>query len=213
MNQSEFNAQSLADEIDLLGGKDYLRSSGRGKKELLPRSLGVDRGQTRVIDLTAGMLVDSVTLLQLGCRVLACERNPIVAAAIQLALQKAHSELAPKQSLSANAHWLSGLEFVQSDARDILLSLRERKEWQGASVLLDPMYPAKKSSALPKKSMQVFRALVADCDRDASEVLLLALESEVSRVVVKRPLKAPVLFGKPQGVVRGKLVRFDIYTP
>ena len=73
------------------------------------------------------------------------------------------------------------------------------------------LFPEKEKSALPRQEMVFFKSLVG-ADEDAAIVLTKALKlSGIKRVVVKRPLKAPVLYGKPSGSLKGKLIRFDIY--
>ena len=39
-----------------------------------------------------------------------------------------------------------------------------------------------------------------------------AIKLGVKRVVVKRPLKSENLYGKPNIVYPGKLIRYDVYT-
>ena len=78
-------------------------------------------------------------------------------------------------------------------------------------IYFDPMFPEKTKSALPRQEMVFFKALVGT-DEDGSEVLKATLKlKKIKRVVVKRPLKAPVLGLKPTGEIKGKLIRFDIY--
>lgn len=80
-------------------------------------------------------------------------------------------------------------------------------------VYLDPMYPeeGRSKSALPKKTMQMFRRLL-DGDEDANELWEAAMKVALKRVVVKRPLHAPSLgTKKPNHSFEGKTARFDLY--
>lgn len=163
------------------------------KKELLGRAMGSGRYGMKVLDLSAGLAIDSIFLMQLGFQVTAVERNPL----IFLALKKA------AQQLSAG----SQIQFVYSDALKFL------KEDAGEFdvIYFDPMFPEKIKSALPKQEMVVFRNLVG-ADLDGDEVVAAAVHKPgIKRVVVKRPLKAPTLYKKPVSQIEGKLVRFDIY--
>ncbi len=78
-------------------------------------------------------------------------------------------------------------------------------------IYLDPMYPDDGKRALPSKEMQILRDLTGG-DADADALLDAARQSPVSRVVVKRPAKAPWLAGsKPTLSMEGTQARFDIY--
>ena len=78
-------------------------------------------------------------------------------------------------------------------------------------VYLDPMYPHRTKSALPKKEMRLFRLLVGP-DDDAAALLAAARAVALRRVVVKRPAGAPFLgAAKPDGRVESKNTRYDLY--
>jgi 16S rRNA (guanine1516-N2)-methyltransferase len=73
------------------------------------------------------------------------------------------------------------------------------------------MFPHRDKSALVKKEMRVFRAVVGE-DPDADALLAPALAAAKKRVVVKRPKLAPWLGQKkPSLSMEGKSGRFDIY--
>ena len=77
-------------------------------------------------------------------------------------------------------------------------------------VYLDPMFPGRTKSAAVKKKFQLLHHLEAPCaDEDA--LMDAALAAGPRRVVVKRPVKAPVLAGvRPSHSVAGKAVRFAV---
>ena len=189
--------------FDLIGNKfsinfndnklNYHKKKGTIKSELLSRAMGAGKAGLRVLDLSAGLAIDAVFLSQLGYQVTAIERNPLVYLALQSAWKKFHD---PK-----------GLKFVYASALDYLKSSVETFD----VIYFDPMFPDKIKSALPRQEMVLFRHLVGD-DVDADNVLQQALRfKDVQRIVVKRPIKAPVLGFKPHSQVEGKLVRFDLY--
>ena len=162
------------------------------KSELIGKAMGAGKYGLKVLDLSAGLGIDSVFLAQLGFDVTAVERNPL----IYLALSHAQ-KMFPVQNLKIHF----------ADSVDYLKNTQEVFD----AVYFDPMFPEKTKSALPRQEMVFFKNLVGD-DADAAEVLLQALKLDgVKRVAVKRPLKAPVLGLKPFASIEGKLIRFDLY--
>lgn len=162
--------------------------------DLLCRACGWHLGMRSIVDLTAGLGVDAVMLAQAGFNVKAIERNAYLSVLMILN----QDNLSPSLKLS----------FYDGEAEGFMSSLAERPE----VIYYDPMYPGKKKSALPSKELQVLRELNG---KDGEDVDLLkhALKIATKRVVVKRPLQALPIIDKPQSVVKGKLVRFDLYRP
>ena len=197
-------------EPDLIGGNavyadlaaiDTTSPAGRKLDMPLLKAVGIKKGEpTRpsVIDATAGLGEDTWLLASHGCTVTAIERQPIIAALFQDALEYAgveKPEIAKKITLQqANAS--NRLSSVSADA-----------------IVLDPMFPLGRK-AKERKPMRVLRMLAGD-DDDAPELLAAALATGVHRVCVKRPLKASVIANEkrpaPDVVYKGKAVRFDVY--
>lgn len=172
--------------------KNYLKKKSSIKTELISRAMGAGRYGLRVFDLSAGLGIDSVFLTQLGYDVCAIERNPL----IYLALNEALS-FTPGLKL----------KYVFGEAKSFL----KETNLEADVIYFDPMFPEKSKSALPRQEMVFFRHLVGS-DQDAADVIEQAMEFKaVKRVVVKRPLKAPV-FLNPNSSIEGKLIRFDIYN-
>ena len=86
----------------------------------------------------------------------------------------------------------------------------ESADWSSTVLYLDPMFPEKNKTALPRKEMQIFRGWVG-ADEDSAELLKLALQLPVDRIVVKRPLRAEPLLDKVTHSFEGKTVRYDLY--
>lgn len=174
----------------------YERKQLRGKNEPIAKALGLAKGKLRVHDLTVGLGADSITLGQLGFQMSGNERSPLLAFLLRRAFA---CTLRPE---------LKSYSFIEASAQDILLD----KNFLGDldALYFDPMYPHKKKSALPKQEMVLFRELVGD-DTDAGDVLAMALDSGVPRVVVKRPSEAGPLLAKPSYSIETKVVRFDVY--
>lgn len=176
---------------------NYDRKNHRGNNELIAKALGLNKGHRKILDLTAGMGIDSIFIFKLGCDVTALERSEVIFKKLEKALQEATDIFKT---------YPGSIQFFHADASQYLNQLTQKPE----VIYYDPMYPAKPKSALPKKEMQIFRKLVGD-DLDGEEVLKLALLKAEKRVVVKRPVYAEPLLKKPSYAIEGKLVRFDVY--
>lgn len=182
-------------EIDreLRRHEEYFRKSGI-KSELLARAIGIKGPERpRVLDLTAGMLGDSLLFLSFGCEVWAVERNPVIQFLVSSALQNAtHTKL-------QNFH------FLPEDARSVL---EGPCHWD--VIFFDPMYEDANPKASPRKEMRIFRNVVGK-DPDALEVFHRARALKPRRLVVKRPLKSIHLGEKPSVEYIGKSTRYDVY--
>lgn len=175
--------------------RNYHKKKGSIKSELISKALGCGKQGLRILDLSAGLGIDAIFLAQLGYSVTAIERNPLVF----LSLQTAFEKLPEIQKINLQFLFYSAQEFLKTTSLGF------------DCIYFDPMFPDKKKSALPRQEMILFRNLVG-ADADSEAVIEQALSfHQVSRIVVKRPLKAPVLFAKPRSSIQGKLIRFDIY--
>ncbi len=193
-------------KIDFIEDRtNYHKKKSNIKSELISRALGGGRLGLRLLDLTAGLAIDSVFLAQLGFTVTALERNPLIFLALEQALAQYKQQ---QQLLSSDFPYLA-LNFQYSSAQDFLNATSPDFD----VIYFDPMFPQKTKSALPRQEMVFFKNLVGS-DLDADQVLQQALNMPgVKRVVVKRPLKAPCIGDvKPQHTLEGKLIRFDIYN-
>ena len=178
-------------KIDFLGDSlNYNKVKSSVNKEPLAKALGSGNKGYKLLDLSAGLGVDSIFLYQLGFKVTAVERNPLVYMALKIA-----SEHLPE------------VEFIYSDSLKFLETVSPE---QFDVAYFDPMFPDKKKSALPKQEMVFFKNLVGH-DEDAINIVNLATERKLfKRFVVKRPLAAEP-FKKPAGSIEGKIIRYDIY--
>lgn len=173
------------------------------KNEPLAKSLSVKGdGSSLVIDATCGTGKDAVLLLKFGAKVMAFERHPIVAALFFDALCRAK-----KQDDLFTELLNTRFSYRHQSAFDYQLE-------EEAVIYLDPMYPhpEKKKSALPRKEMQLFRLVVGD-DSDAEKLFTWANTSNAKRVVVKRPLDAPLIHPAIVHQYIGKSTRYDLYIP
>ena len=160
----------------------------------------------RVMDTTAGLGTDAFVLADMGCQVMLCEREPVIAELLRSGLKAAAGSGDP---------WLKGVVqrmcLCPGDAREL-----EREQVQGVDVIyLDPMFPPRRKSAAVKKEMALFQTLLERTTdpQDADALLLWALRQDTPRVVVKRPAKAPDLASQhPSHCISGKSVRYDVYV-
>ncbi len=191
--------------VDFVGGAvGHRHRFGGGRGQPLARAVGLKAGAIpTVLDATAGLGRDAFVLADLGCSVRLVERSPVIAALLRDGLRRAAAEpeLAPI---------VDRMTLIEGDAKTYLATLADTD--RPDVVYLDPMYPHRTKSALVKKEMRVFRAVVGE-DPDAPGLLAAALTCARRRVVVKRPRLAPSLEGpKPTTVIEGKTTRFDVYS-
>lgn len=181
----------------------YRLLRGGGRKQPLGRAMGLRPGYSPlVLDATAGLGRDGFLLAALGCKVILCERSPIVHALLRDGLRRAATD--PRLDAIVRRLTLHG-----GDSRDLLPRLPPGERPQ--VIYLDPMFPHRTKSALVKKEMRLVRAVVGE-DPDSSALLQTALTYAASRVVCKRPSQAPTLTGpRPDFAITTPKHRFDIY--
>lgn len=202
----------------------------RSGPDLLLQAVAPQRveGGAVVYDLTAGWAQDSLLMAHGGAsRVCMVERDPIVACLLQDALRRLNciARSTSTSSWQQRAKDLDGTLSLQvDDARDVL----SKPTSQPDIVYLDPMFPPRTKTAAVKKGMQILHGLfetsqVADDESTAirateeAELLNLAFQSALVKVVVKRPINAPLLGLdetdlKPSNTVKGSINRWDVYV-
>jgi 16S rRNA (guanine1516-N2)-methyltransferase len=192
--------------VDFIQGPvGYRRRSVRSRRQPLAMAVGLRKGPLTVVDATAGLGRDSFILACLGCRVIAIERSPVLAALIEDGLGRANAK--GTHELRAV---LERMALVVGDARDILPGMREAAAPD--VVYLDPMYPPRKKRMQVGKEMRISRRVVGD-DSDSAELLAVARRVARRRVAVKRHKHAPPIAPDPALQFRGKQVRYDVYLP
>ncbi len=178
-----------------------------GQNELLGRAVGWKAGHPpRVLDATAGLGRDAFVLADLGCDVLLCERQAVLALLLDVACRRAMASDDARLAASA-----ARMRVYPGDVRQ----LGDGEIADRDVIYLDPMFPVERR-ALPSKELQVLQQLLASeeaLDDPRGESLLhWARRQPVRRVVVKRPVRAPGLPGPAPGhQIAGKAIRFDVY--
>jgi 16S rRNA (guanine1516-N2)-methyltransferase len=200
------------DDVQLRGGRaiavdllqvDTRSPAGRRTRQPIARAVGLGRRQAgkrtapMVIDATAGFGEDAWLLASLGCRVMAVERSPIVAALLRDGLRRA-ADVYPQIA--------ERLELRVGDGRTVVQTVSDADV-----IYLDPMFPVGRKT-VERKAMRVLRLLVG-ADEDAVALFRAARASDARRVVVKRPLRAAALDGQPPTVThQGRAMRYDVYV-
>lgn len=185
--------------VDLTFGRTgYRVAPERVRHEKLVRAAGaLPEGGGTVIDATAGLGRDAAILAAAGWQVILLERQPVLHAMLADGLRRAG---VPAGQMA----------LVQADATGWLATATEKPE----VVYLDPMFPQREKSAAVKKELAWVQQLApVDSSEGEAGLLAAALACARKRVVVKRPLRAPVLAGRtPSHQLTGKTVRFDVYV-
>ena len=191
--------------IDFTAGKNqHRRQFGGGRGQPIAKAVGLKKGANpSIIDATAGLGRDAFVFASLGCQVTLIEQQPLVAALLADAIQRAQTD-------SETAEIIARMQLQHGNAMDYLASLSEAE--RPDVVYLDPMYPAREKSALVKKEMQLLHQLVGP-DSNSEDLLNLARKVALKRVTVKRPKGADYFANqRPHVSIESKNTRYDIYT-
>lgn len=189
--------------IDFLSGKNaHRRQFGGGRGQPLAKALSLKKGASpNIVDTTAGFGRDAFVMASLGCKVVLLERNPIIACLLQNALERARED-------DTITDIIQRMTVFNIDACDYLANPDNS---QPDVIYMDPMYPSRSKSALVKKEMQLLHQLVGP-DLDSEQLLSVARQTALKRVVVKRPKSAePISNSKPDTAIASKNTRYDIY--
>lgn len=189
-------------KVDFSGGAvGYRFRAGGGRGQALPKAIGMKDGKNPlVVDATAGLGRDAFLLASLGAEVVMIERSPKMHQLLQEGMDRARAEGGDVAAVMDRMTLLFG------DAKEILQTLKPDV------VLVDPMHPPRKNSALVKKEMIMIREIVGT-DDDAVELMQVALSVARKRVVLKWPQGAEPLIGiRPAShQINGKSTRYDVY--
>lgn len=188
--------------IDFISDRVRYWRSLRGRQELIAKAVGFSQKKSpTVFDATLGLAEDAWTLARLGAQVIGCEREALLSTLLGKALERARANDKTREIAER-------LNFRQGEACAILPELAKMQRFD--AVFLDPMFPASKKTALPRLEMQLLRDWLSPDERDFAELFELALKAS-ERVVVKRPLHAPLFRENPVHQFKGKSVRYDLY--
>ena len=151
-----------------------------------------------VVDATAGMGEDAFLLAAAGCRVEMFEYNPVIAALVRDAMERAKDDpnLSPM---------VQRMHLREEDSLKSLPNLQETPD----VVYLDPMFPQRQKSGLIKKKFQLLQQLEIPCSNE-QELLDAARAAHPRKITVKRPAKGAFLAGiRPSYSLGGTSIRYD----
>lgn len=153
-----------------------------------------------IVDATAGLGRDSFLLASLGAEVIMIERSEEMHALLVDGMERAAQEGGQLRDI------MERMTLMKGDAKDLI------PELSGEAILIDPMHPPRKNSALVRKDLRQVREIVGT-DEDAADLVNLALNHASNRVVLKWPAKADPIEGvKPcSHQIRGKSTRYDVF--
>tara|TARA_R110000787_G_scaffold23762_3_gene67719 strand:- start:134152 stop:134769 length:618 start_codon:yes stop_codon:yes gene_type:complete len=174
---------------------------GGGRGQALPKAVGMKRGKTpKIVDATAGLGRDAFLLASLGAEVTLIERSPVIHELLKVGMASA------RQVGGDVAEVINRMTLIHGDARDLLPSLLPEV------VIVDPMHPVRKKTALVKNEMRMLREIVGT-DEDSIELMQVALATASERVVLKWPQRASPMEGirGASHQIAGKSTRYDVF--
>lgn len=188
--------------VDFVGGAVAHRFRfGGGRGQALPKAVGMKAGKTpNIVDATAGLGRDAFLLASLGANITMIERSPQMHRLLSDGMERARLVGGEVGEV------ISRMTLLHGDAKDLLRNLSPEV------VLVDPMHPPRKNTALVKKEMRQIREIVGT-DEDSFELMQAALYCASNRVVLKWPQKADPMAGirAPSHQISGKSTRYDVF--
>jgi len=188
--------------VDFISGPvAHRRKFGGGRGQALPKAVGM-KGSTvlNIVDATAGLGRDAFLLATLGANVTLIERSPQMHQLLLAGMARA------KNHDEDTAKIIARMTLLHADAKQLLPDLEPE------IILIDPMHPPRKNSALVKQELRQIRNIVGT-DDDAPELMQIALTSATKRVVLKWPQKADPIktLRRPSHQINGKSIRYDVF--
>ncbi len=189
--------------VDFAGGAvGYRFRRGGERGHPLVRAAGIRKDRIpSIVDATAGLGRDAFLLASAGAMVTLFERSAEVHTLLKDGLARAAAESGEL------AEVVGRMTLIHGDARHHLPELTPDV------VIVDPMHPPRRNTALVKQEMRQLSAIVG-ADEDADELMRIALASARERVVLKWPLRAAPLLDapKPSHQFTGKTVRYEVFV-
>ena len=188
--------------VDFVGGAvGHRLRFGGGRGQDLPKAMGLKNGKTpSIIDATAGLGRDSFLLASLGAQVTMIERSDIMHELLSDGMARA---AATDEDYAAI---IGRMTLLHGDAKDLIPTI------SADAILIDPMHPPRKNSALVKRELRQVREIVGT-DEDAADLLRVALAHAGQRVVLKWPAKGNPIEGLRawSHQIIGKSTRYDVW--
>jgi 16S rRNA (guanine1516-N2)-methyltransferase len=174
---------------------------GGGRGQDLAKAMGLKAGKTpMIVDATAGLGRDSFLLASLGAQVILIERSERMHELLVQGMNRAARQGGQFREI------IGRMTLLKGDAKDLIPELFSE------AILIDPMHPERKNSALVRQDLRLVREIVGS-DDDAADLVRLAIKHARKRVVLKWPAKADPIEGVPTCThqIRGKTTRYDVF--
>jgi 16S rRNA (guanine1516-N2)-methyltransferase len=188
--------------VDFVSGAvAHRRRFGGGRGQALAKAMGLRAGKTpMIVDATAGLGRDSFLLASLGAQVVMIERSEKMHSLLVQGMDRAFKEGGEFREI------IGRMTLLKGDAKDLL------PEMSSEAILLDPMHPPRKNSALVKRELRQVREIVG-ADDDAVDLVRVALKNARNRVVLKWPAKVDPIEGirTCSHQIHGKSTRYDVF--
>jgi 16S rRNA (guanine1516-N2)-methyltransferase len=211
---SQYRIENIEDRLSLVDcwdsfsplAVDFGSSSMRyrlehlsAKSEMLIKAVGANRTHT-ILDMTAGLGKDAFILAAFGCEVYLKERSKVLFLMLQDGLRRA-SQNPDLQPIVARMHLLHG---------DSCQGIEGSQRFDAA--MIDPMFPAKKKSALASGEMQILQSYIGG-NLSPENLLTTALDMGIPRIAVKRALRDTSTYSNRSPVysLKGRSSRFDVF--
>jgi 16S rRNA (guanine1516-N2)-methyltransferase len=185
----------------VMGAVAHRLRFGGGRGQDIAKAMGFRNGNTpTIIDATAGLGRDSFLLASLGAHVTMIERSEKMHMLLEQGMERAFNEGGQFREI------IERMTLLKGDAKDIIPTLTAE------AILIDPMHPERKNSALVKQDLRQVRDIVGS-DEDAADLVRLAIMHAQKRVVLKWPAKADPIEGvqKCSHQILGKTTRYDVF--
>jgi 16S rRNA (guanine1516-N2)-methyltransferase len=185
----------------LQGAISHRLRFGGGRGQHLPKAVGLKGGQSPIIiDATAGLGRDAFLLASLGSQVTLIERSDMIHELLAAGMEAAHKAGGQHKEI------IERMTLIHGDSIELLPRMHAEV------VLVDPMHPPRKKSALVKAEMRAIRDIVG-FDEDQRLLIETALAIATKRVVLKWPARAAPLAGlRPAShQITGKSIRYDVF--
>lgn len=181
----------------------FLTRADLKRRELL-RAAGFskypDPRLIKVFDLSAGFGQDAYLFYLAGFDLALIERSEAIAQLLEDGLKRAKCPL----------------QVYKGEARDYLNKINPASLQDCPDIIyFDPMFSEKNKTALSKKYAQALQCMTRPGphdDKGAETIFEQALTLAKNRVVIKRPAHGVFMAGKkPDTMISGKTIRFDVY--
>ena len=179
--------------FDPFTGKTGFRLQRHEQESLIKKALGNLKPGSVIFDATAGLLVDSLILRNLGYRLISIEQSKILGTMLLVGLQS-NSDI-------------SGIDIYIGQAE------KYAQEYQFDAIYFDPMFETT-GSALRDKNLRIISEIldIENISNDNQNTFDILRKCSYQKLIVKRPVKSPSFEHNINYQIRGKSIRYDVYV-